>query len=66
MDPSSNGGDPTVPLQVYNGTNAAGGDSRIDNLNVYYNVSTLLLGLSRASRSERGANAHPSLATSLG
>lgn len=37
MDPSSNGGDPTVPLQVYNGTNAAGGDSRIDNLNVYYN-----------------------------
>ncbi|OAK98586.1 ammonium transporter [Phaeosphaeriaceae sp. SRC1lsM3a] len=33
MDPSSNGGDPTVPLQVYNGTNAAGGDSRIDNLN---------------------------------
>lgn len=43
MDPTSNGADPTLPLQVYNATSVTGGDSRIDNLNVYYNVS--LVGL---------------------
>jgi Amt family ammonium transporter len=39
MDPTTNGMDPTLPLQAYNGTLATGGDSRVDNLNVYYNVS---------------------------
>jgi Amt family ammonium transporter len=39
MDPTTNGADPTLPLQAYNGTVATGGDSRVENLNVYYNVS---------------------------
>jgi hypothetical protein len=52
MDPTTNGADPTLPLQAYNGTLATGGDSRVDNLNVYYNVS--LLGGRAASG--RGAN----------
>jgi hypothetical protein len=39
MDPSVSGADPTLPLIPYNGTIATGGNSKIDNLNVYYNVS---------------------------
>jgi hypothetical protein len=55
MDPSSTGADPTTPLQVYNGTAATGGDSRIENLNVYYNVS--LVGSEFMYQTKRGANA---------
>jgi Amt family ammonium transporter len=47
MEPSTNGADPTVPLIVYNGTIATGGDSLVENLNVFYNVS--LLGWSCAA-----------------
>jgi hypothetical protein len=39
MEPSTSGADPTVPLIAYNGTIATGGDSLVENLNVYYNVS---------------------------
>jgi hypothetical protein len=55
MDPSLTGADPTVPLEVYNGTVATGGDSRIDNLNVYYNVS--FVGSEFPYQTKRGANA---------
>jgi len=37
MDPSLTGLDPTTPLIPYNGTGATGGNSRVDNLNIYYN-----------------------------
>jgi hypothetical protein len=56
MDPSTSGADPTVPLIAYNGTIATGGDSLVENLNVYYNVSLLVgscnanAGLMRLSR----------------
>jgi hypothetical protein len=40
MDPVSSGLDPTVPLEPFgNITEATGGDSRLYNLNVFYNVS---------------------------
>jgi hypothetical protein len=53
MEPSTSGADPTVPLIAYNGTTATGGDSLVENLNVYYNVSLLV----RSSLwCERGAN----------
>jgi Amt family ammonium transporter len=41
MNPVSSGADPTTPLEVFgNVTSATGGDSRVDNLNVFYNVSS--------------------------
>lgn len=37
---SSSGLDPTLPLEAFkNDTIPAGGDSRLDNLNVFYNAS---------------------------
>lgn len=40
MDPVGSGLDPTTPLEQYaNSTVATGGDSRLYNLNVFYNVS---------------------------
>ena len=40
MDPVSSGLDPTLPLEAFtNTTDATGGDSRLYNLNVFYNVS---------------------------
>jgi Amt family ammonium transporter len=42
-----NGADPTLPLEAYNNTLATGGDSRVDNLNVYYNVSLLCWGFGK-------------------
>lgn len=40
MDPVTSGMDPTTPLEAFNNaTDAAGGDSKIYNLNVFYNVS---------------------------
>jgi Amt family ammonium transporter len=47
MDPTMNGADPTLPLEAYNNTLATGGDSRVDNLNVYYNVSLLCWGFGK-------------------
>lgn len=39
MEPVSSGLDPTTPLEAYNNaTDANGGDSRLYNLNVFYNV----------------------------
>jgi hypothetical protein len=40
MDPVSSGLDPTLPLEVYNNVTGTGGDSRLYNLNVFYNVSS--------------------------
>ena len=41
MDPVTSGMDPTVPLEAFaNSTYSTGGDSRLYNLNVFYNVST--------------------------
>jgi Amt family ammonium transporter len=40
MEPVSSGLDPTTPLEAFNNlTDANGGDSRLYNLNVFYNVS---------------------------
>lgn len=40
MDPVTSGLDPTLPLETFgNTTVATGGDSRLYNLNVFYNVS---------------------------
>ncbi|KAF9741018.1 ammonium transporter Amt1 [Paraphaeosphaeria minitans] len=40
--PSTNGGDPTLPLVTFNNfTVPTGGDSRIDNLNVFYNAGDI-------------------------
>jgi Amt family ammonium transporter len=40
MDPVSSGLDPTLPLETFgNTTDPTGGDSRLYNLNVFYNVS---------------------------
>jgi hypothetical protein len=40
MDPVMSGLDPTLPLEPFgNTTEATGGDSRLYNLNVFYNVS---------------------------
>lgn len=40
MDPVTSGADPTTPLEIFaNGTIATGGDSKLYNLNVFYNVS---------------------------
>jgi hypothetical protein len=36
---SNSGVDPTIPLVAYNGTIATGGNSKADNLNIFYNVS---------------------------
>ncbi|KAL5118318.1 ammonium transporter Amt1 [Pleosporales sp. CAS-2024a] len=36
MEPTTNGADPALQLEAYNGTTATGGNSRIDNLNIYY------------------------------
>lgn len=42
MDPVSSGADPTTPLEAFNNaTIATGGDSRLYNLNVFYDVSWL-------------------------
>lgn len=46
MDPVVSGADPTTPLEAYaNGTLATGGDSKLYNLNVFYNVSFSVLGV---------------------
>jgi Amt family ammonium transporter len=38
MEPVSSGLDPTVPMEVFNNTtDVNGGDSRLYNLNVFYN-----------------------------
>ena len=40
MDPVVSGADATTPLEAFrNITSPTGGDSRLDNLNVFYNVS---------------------------
>jgi ammonium transporter, Amt family len=40
MDPVSSGLDPTLPIEAFNNqTDVNGGDSRLYNLNVFYNVS---------------------------
>jgi hypothetical protein len=40
MDPVSSGLDPTTPLEAFNNaTIATGGDSKLYNLNVFYDVS---------------------------
>lgn len=40
MDPVTSGLDPTVPLETFANTSIpTGGDSRLYNLNVFYNVS---------------------------
>lgn len=40
MDPVSSGADPTTPLEAFNNaTIATGGDSKLYNLNVFYDVS---------------------------
>jgi hypothetical protein len=58
MNPVSSGADPTTPLEVFgNVTSATGGDSRVDNLNVFYNVSLRRVVLCRhmgAKRKARG------------
>ena len=41
MDPVLSGLDPTVPLESYGNSTGTGGDSRLYNLNVFYNVSVL-------------------------
>ena len=46
MDPVTSGLDPTTPLEAFNNlTDANGGDSRLYNLNVFYNVSSLTFGV---------------------
>jgi Amt family ammonium transporter len=45
MDPVSSGLDPTVPLEAYNNGTSTGGDSRLYNLNVFYNVSLGIVGV---------------------
>jgi Amt family ammonium transporter len=43
MDPVTSGSDPTTPLQAFaNATDINGGDSKLYNLNVFYNVGILL------------------------
>lgn len=40
MDPVTSGADPTTPLETFNNaTIATGGDSKLYNLNVFYDVS---------------------------
>ncbi len=40
MDPVSSGSDPTTPIEAFNNaTIATGGDSKLYNLNVFYDVS---------------------------
>ena len=40
MDPVTSGTDPTTPLETFNNaTIATGGDSKLYNLNVFYDVS---------------------------
>lgn len=40
MDPVTSGADPTTPLEAFNNaTIATGGDSKLYNLNVFYDVS---------------------------
>lgn len=42
MDPVSSGMDPTTPLEAFNNaTIATGGDSKLYDLNVFYDVSAL-------------------------
>lgn len=48
MDPVLSGMDPTTPLEVFNNlTDANGGDSRLYNLNVFYNVSSPQISTSK-------------------
>lgn len=52
MDPVSSGADPTTPLEAFNNaTIATGGDSKLYNLNVFYDVSWVC-----CEPVERGAN----------
>lgn len=46
MDPVSSGADPTTPLESFNNaTISTGGDSKLYNLNVFYDVSWSRAGL---------------------
>jgi len=68
MDPVSSGLDPTLPLEPFrNTTDATGGDSRLYNLNVFYNVSYSGYGNLLRFWSNAGLTCHVSSpATSLG
>ena len=66
MDPVSSGADVTTPKQVFptegdNATYATGGDSRLYDLNVFYDVSRIACQLYR----NRKAHMFCSLVTSL-